>query len=177
MFYTFGSNLVILTWTSDKLSPGQAHDWRPHGQTQATTIPEGQNWPRVKTHFEWLLWHWSSLGQLNLEPTRPNGLVGCKVPTDLVKISVKEATHMGFIIHTHRHTDSHTQTGSCININMPSYLYRNSYNKEQSWNRRIFISVSLYPQSSGMLKLAGDTLYVHHTSKIVNFSTWAAPCL
>ena len=43
----------------------------------------------TKTHFEWLLWHWSSLGQLNLKPTRPNGLVGCKVPTDLVKISVK----------------------------------------------------------------------------------------
>ena len=51
---------------------------------------------KTKAHFEWLLWHWSSLGQLNLEPTRPNGLVGCKVPTDLVKISVKEATHMGF---------------------------------------------------------------------------------
>ena len=51
---------------------------------------------KTKTHFEWLLWHWSSVGQLNLEPTRPNGLVGCKVPTDLVKISVKEATHMGF---------------------------------------------------------------------------------
>ena len=51
---------------------------------------------KTKTHFEWLLWHWSSLGQLNLEPTRPNGLVGCKVPTDLVKINVKEATHMGF---------------------------------------------------------------------------------
>ena len=51
---------------------------------------------KTKTHFEWLLWHWSSLGQLNLEPTRPNGLVGCKVPTDLVKISVKEATHSGF---------------------------------------------------------------------------------
>ena len=51
---------------------------------------------KTKTHFEWLFWHWSSLSQLNLEPTRPNGLVGCKVPTDLVKISVKEATHMGF---------------------------------------------------------------------------------
>ena len=51
---------------------------------------------KTKTHFQWLLWHWSSLGQLNLEPTRPNGLVSCKVPTDLVKISVKEATHMGF---------------------------------------------------------------------------------
>ena len=51
---------------------------------------------KTKTHFEWLLWHWSSLDQLNLEPTRPNGLVGYKVPTDLVKISVKETTHMGF---------------------------------------------------------------------------------
>ena len=47
-------------------------------------------------YFEWLLCHWSSLGHLNLEPTRPNGLVGCKVPIDLVKISVKEATHIGF---------------------------------------------------------------------------------
>ena len=26
----------------------QAHDWRTHGHTQATTIPDGQNWPRVK---------------------------------------------------------------------------------------------------------------------------------
>ena len=43
-------------------------------------------WDKKKKHFEWLLWHWSSLGQVNLE----------KVPTDLVKISVKEATHMGF---------------------------------------------------------------------------------
>ena len=56
---------------------------------------------KTKTHFEWLLWHWSSLGQLNLEPTRPNGLVGCKVPTDLVKISVQEATHMVFIIESY----------------------------------------------------------------------------
>ena len=57
---------------------------------------------KTKTHFERLLWHWSSLGQLNLEPTRPDGLVGCKVPTDLVKISVKEATHMGFYHNTYQ---------------------------------------------------------------------------
>ena len=56
---------------------------------------------KTKTHFEWLLGHWSSLGQLNLEPTRPYGLVGCKVPTARVKISVKEATHMFFIIVHH----------------------------------------------------------------------------
>ena len=55
---------------------------------------------KTKTHFEWLLWHWSSLGQLNLEPTQPNGLVGRKVPTDLVKISAKEAMHMGFYYNT-----------------------------------------------------------------------------
>ena len=57
VFYTYGPNLVILAWTGDELSSGQAHDWRTHGRTdgrthrqaQATTIPEGQNWPRVKT--------------------------------------------------------------------------------------------------------------------------------
>ena len=38
----------------DELSRGQAHDWWTHGHThtythtQATTVPEGQNWPKVK---------------------------------------------------------------------------------------------------------------------------------
>ena len=54
VFYTCGPNLVILAWTGDELSHGQAHDWRMDGhtdrQTQATTVPEGQNWPRVKTY-------------------------------------------------------------------------------------------------------------------------------
>ena len=57
VFYTYGPNLVILAWTGDELSRRQASDYRTHGrtdgrthrQTQATTIPEGQNWPRVKT--------------------------------------------------------------------------------------------------------------------------------
>ena len=53
VFYITGTNLVILAETGDELSHGQAHDWhtdRHTGrQTQATTIPEGQNWPRVKT--------------------------------------------------------------------------------------------------------------------------------
>ena len=48
MFCMSGSNLVILDGTSHKLLRGQARDWRPHEQTQATTIPEGQNWLRVK---------------------------------------------------------------------------------------------------------------------------------
>ena len=43
--------------------------------------------------FVWLLWHLSSLGQLNLEPTRPNGFIGCNVPTDLVKISLCQRSH------------------------------------------------------------------------------------
>ena len=47
VFYTYGQNLVILAWTGDELSRGQTW-WRTDGRTQATTIPEGQYWPRVK---------------------------------------------------------------------------------------------------------------------------------
>ena len=52
VFYIYGPNLVILAERGDELSRGQARDSRTDGhtdrQTQATTIPEGQNWPRVK---------------------------------------------------------------------------------------------------------------------------------
>ena len=52
VFYISGPNLVILAETGDELWRGQPRDWRTDGhtnrQTQATTIPEGQNWPRVK---------------------------------------------------------------------------------------------------------------------------------
>ena len=59
MFCTCGPNLVIVAWAGDKLSSGQTDDWRTHThtyththrQTQATTIPEGHNWPRVKIIF------------------------------------------------------------------------------------------------------------------------------
>ena len=57
-FCTFCPNLMVLAWTRDDLWHGQAQGWRTHTQTdthtdrqtQATTIPEGQNWPRVKNH-------------------------------------------------------------------------------------------------------------------------------
>ena len=52
VFYIYGPNLVILAETGHELSRGQARDWRTdghtHRQTEATTIPEGQYWPRVK---------------------------------------------------------------------------------------------------------------------------------
>ena len=53
VFYISDPNLVILAWTVGELSHGQAHDWRTHRHThtQATTIPEGQNWPRVKSEI------------------------------------------------------------------------------------------------------------------------------
>ena len=57
VFCSSSPNLVILAWTGDKLSRGQASDYRTHRrthrQTQATTIPEGQNWPRVKINRLW----------------------------------------------------------------------------------------------------------------------------
>ena len=53
VFYISGPNYVILAETGDELSRGQARDWstdgHTHRQTQATTIPEDQNWPWVKT--------------------------------------------------------------------------------------------------------------------------------
>ena len=62
VFYIYGPNLVILAETGHELSRGQARDWRTHGhthrQTQATTIPEGQYWPRVTRTYP-LLKNWS----------------------------------------------------------------------------------------------------------------------
>ena len=48
-------NLVILAWMADELWCRQASDWYTHTgtdtQTQAMTIPEGQNWPRIKNGY------------------------------------------------------------------------------------------------------------------------------
>ena len=52
VFCIFGPYLVILALASPKLSRKQASDWYTHTHTyrqmQATTLPEGQNWPWVK---------------------------------------------------------------------------------------------------------------------------------
>ena len=61
--------------------PGQIADFRGSFETINWLYLLFKCGIKTKKHFEWVLWHWSSLGQLNLEPTRPNGLVGCKVPT------------------------------------------------------------------------------------------------
>ena len=64
------------------------------GSSRHCLISVGQK----KSHFERVLWHWSSLCQLtwlNLESTGPNGPGGCNVPIDLAKILVKEPVHMG----------------------------------------------------------------------------------
>ena len=47
VFCFSGPNMVILAWTGEELSCGHASDWYTHTQTQATTIPVGQNWPQV----------------------------------------------------------------------------------------------------------------------------------
>ena len=65
VFCSSGPNLVILAWTCDKLSRGEASDYRTHRrthrQTQATTIPEGQNWPRVKSNVSIKSFNWKKL--------------------------------------------------------------------------------------------------------------------
>ena len=76
VFYTYCPNFVILAWMGVELSGGQASAYRTHRrtdghtdrQTQATTIPEGQNWPRVKKlhiYMEWGIQHtWWPLMEL-----------------------------------------------------------------------------------------------------------------
>ena len=81
VFYISDPNLVILAWTVDELSHGQAHDWRTDTHTQATTIPEGQYWPRVtKLNILWnvekkatlVTWHQNKLWQISFKNIFPN---------------------------------------------------------------------------------------------------------
>ena len=65
IFCTSGPNLVMVAWTGNELCCKQARGWCTHrhmdthmdahmdGQTQATTIPEGHNWPWVKIIVQW----------------------------------------------------------------------------------------------------------------------------
>ena len=48
VFYTCGPNLVILAWTGDELSRGQASDYRTHGRTDTQTDAGNDNTRRPK---------------------------------------------------------------------------------------------------------------------------------
>ena len=48
VFYISDPNLVILAWTVDELSHGQAHDWRTHTHTQTHTHAGNDNTRRPK---------------------------------------------------------------------------------------------------------------------------------
>ena len=69
---------------------------------------------KTRTHFEWVLWHWSSLCQLNLE-----------VPTDIEKICVKKnPCTWVFIIKLH----------CClININLLWNVFNVTDNRSYAW--------------------------------------------
>ena len=48
--YTYGPNLVILAWTGDELSHGQASDYRTHRRTDTQTDRRSQRqYPKAKT--------------------------------------------------------------------------------------------------------------------------------
>ena len=48
VFYTYGPNLVILAWTGDELSRGQASDWCTHRRTHRQTDAGNDNTRRPK---------------------------------------------------------------------------------------------------------------------------------
>ena len=47
VFYTYGPNLVILAWTGDELSRGQARDWRTDGHTQTDAGNDNTRRPKL----------------------------------------------------------------------------------------------------------------------------------
>ena len=54
VFYTYGPNLVILAWTGDESSRGQASDYRTHRQTDGrsdtqTDAANDNKYPKAKT--------------------------------------------------------------------------------------------------------------------------------
>ena len=50
VFYNYGPNLVILAWTGDELSCGQASDYRTHGRTDGRTDRRRQRqYPKAKS--------------------------------------------------------------------------------------------------------------------------------
>ena len=48
VLYTYGPNLVILAWTDDELSHGQAGGWRTHTDTHTHRRRQRQ-YPKAKT--------------------------------------------------------------------------------------------------------------------------------
>ena len=48
VFYIYGQNLVILAWTGDELSRGQASAYRTHGRTRKQTDAGNDNTRRPK---------------------------------------------------------------------------------------------------------------------------------
>ena len=105
VFYISDQNLVILAWTVDELSHGQAHDWRTHRHThihthtQATTIPEGQNWPRVKMRLMNYLNVCSPIHEY-FESTRCLG--HCKCRHTWLKICLREHYICGRVIYWYK---------------------------------------------------------------------------
>ena len=112
VFCSSSPNLVILARTGDKLSRGQASDYRTHRrthrQTQATTIPEGQNWPRVKMDT-------GALCDLN------------RTPVVMVKHggSCVTRTHT---LHTHTHTRAYLPYRNLNQIEMICFWFLLHYN-------------------------------------------------
>ena len=53
VFYTYGPNLVILAWTDDELSRGQAGGWRTRTDTQTDAGNDNTRGPKLASGKNW----------------------------------------------------------------------------------------------------------------------------
>ena len=101
VFYTYGPNLVILAWTGDELSRGQASAYRTHRQTDAGNdntrrpkLASGKN----LTLIYWVLTHGVTIEkeeQLNFMGVTLDKYINCKPYTN--KLALKLSKYSGIL--------------------------------------------------------------------------------
>ena len=141
VFYIYGPNLVILAWTGDELSRGQASAYRTHGRTHRQTDAGNDNTRRPKLasgkkHFnKYVAPRWMRSGEITYHRTiasvlsRKDGLVQLLI---------------NLLIYRHRQHHHNRLNPLCVELFWGSKkIYLNFYHfsslKQHRWLKALFM--------------------------------------
>ena len=94
VFYTYGPNLVMLAWTGDELSRGQASDYRTHGRTDTQTDAGNDNTRRPKLA--------SGKNESTVHHYAHSLFTDCLMEDPLLRLTMNVACHScSYIAHKH----------------------------------------------------------------------------
>ena len=112
-------------------------DWRTDGQTQATTIPKGQYWPRVKNAYSAPFSHWFSVGWMCLwrEYQHKNVLLSQflhkyaqMLPAHhVIYIYIYIYVYICGNIHSKSHWDITGECHECVTHDLHDYTFQHIY--------------------------------------------------